>query len=460
MKFLRITLSYVFVAGLLLTCRHKEVEPDPLSDGTPRLKSISFSAIPQENISIDQKNKVITVKMPAVLLDRIGVIVEPTDNAEWDNKQDYLSAALFGCLPCYQVILKDKKDINSSLDRGVYTLQTIPSDPTIKVALLSAPFTYAIRADKDAINPYGIDIPMVNLYGNRLPKEARLTHDATGETLTIKRDSSGSYFYGVHYSSLSNRLGINLWDEKLLVGSYHIDLVLDDGALIKVSQPLLVSKGKPSLNYEAQTYFGYRVSVGKTLAMSGYNLFEGDISFDLVNQQGKITPLSGLVFDRYGRQLQVSIPTSLSPGQYVLEVYVKGVKQLDCLRLNILKDDKDHPILGTLVTKDPSEASPCSLIDPVTVQRGVALFFTSNQEKAALDKLGQHLMLKLTSLAQGVTYYGSIVAYDYANADFPGSFTVPATVSPGLYTAVLQVLDIRNNVVDESAPYGRILSVQ
>ncbi|GAA4419452.1 hypothetical protein GCM10023187_53790 [Nibrella viscosa] len=448
----------MLIAGMLITCRRIEPEPDRLFDGLPRLKSISFAGIPQENISIDQKTRIVSVKMPSILLDRIGIALDLTDNAEWVGKNDYIAPRAFGCDACFNIVLKDKKDVSGSLNTIIYTVKTFAQDP-IKVALLSQPISYTIRGEENP-NPYGIDIPMVNLYGNKLPKEAHLNFEGSGEKIIIKKTPLDDMELGVHFSRIANRLGIHLYNEKLRPGTYQIELLLEDGTILKVSQPLLVYKGTPEFKYEAQKYFGYRIPIGNTFTVEGYNLFEGDFSFDLVNSQGRTYPLLNLVFEPYGRQIQVPVPSSLAPGQYVLRVYLKGVKQPDCLRLNVLKDDKPHPVIGTLVTNSVQEANPCSLLEPVMAQRGVALFFTSNQEKAILDKLSQHLTLKLVSVNDNASYYASVVPYDYSNSGFPGSFTIPATVPPGLYTAILQVLDAQNNVVDKSEPYGRVLNVQ
>ncbi|MVM36829.1 hypothetical protein GO730_02665 [Spirosoma sp. HMF3257] len=74
----------------LLACRH--TEPDPFSDGKPRIKSISFSGIPQENISIDQNARLITVRTPAKLTGMPLVSMELTDSAVWVNNKIVVAA--------------------------------------------------------------------------------------------------------------------------------------------------------------------------------------------------------------------------------------------------------------------------------------------------------------------------------------------------------------------------------
>ena len=211
MKLYLITCCCLLVVGLVISCRHAEPEPDFFADGVPRLKSVSFSGIPQENISIDQKSKIITVQMPSIILDRIAVSMELTDKAEWIEKgKYYIVPNAFGCESCFQIILKD---LSGQFDYTVYTIKTIANAP-LQVALLSQPITYSISIGDDS-ERQDIDIPMVNLYGNALPKEVHLTYDNTGEEVIIKRVSSFVRKDGAYYSSKPNKLAIHLYDQKL-----------------------------------------------------------------------------------------------------------------------------------------------------------------------------------------------------------------------------------------------------
>ena len=103
--------------------------------------------------------------------------------------------------------------------------------------------------------------------------EAHLIHNSTGEKLIIKRSTS-SFISGLHYSSSSNKLGINLHGQNVLLGGYSIELLLDDNSVLKLPQPVTVIPGIAYLNYEEQIYYGYRVVAGENLTIDGYNLFE------------------------------------------------------------------------------------------------------------------------------------------------------------------------------------------
>lgn len=177
------------IAGLLLTCRHSDVAPNPFFDGLPRLKSISFSGIPQENISIDQATKVISVLIPARIPNDTDIALELTDNAEWVNKMfGARSSGLFGCDSCFHIYLKDKTNPETQpiID---YRIKPLPA-ASLTIDFIAAPLSYIVRNT----NAVALEIPIWHLYGNKVPKEARLTNDKTGEEVLVRRDSGVSQY--------------------------------------------------------------------------------------------------------------------------------------------------------------------------------------------------------------------------------------------------------------------------
>ena len=98
---------FFFIVGLLLPCRHADVVPNPVLDGLPRLKSILFSGVSQENVSTDQGANVISVLMPVRISNDTDIALELTDNAEWVNKMSEVrSSSLFGSDSCLHIYLK------------------------------------------------------------------------------------------------------------------------------------------------------------------------------------------------------------------------------------------------------------------------------------------------------------------------------------------------------------------
>lgn len=456
MKLFLPSICFFLVASLLLTCRQANPEPDPFLDGAPRLKSISFSGIPQENVSIDQNTKVITVQMPARIPDYIDIIPELTDNAEWINKQSGTRGGIvFGCDSCFHIYLKNKEDLSAQTIID-YKIKPV-SVASLGIGTITSPLRYFIWNP----NFLTLEIPMVYLYGKKLPKQIRLHHDKTGEELIVRRDSIVKGIYTdqrlIDYSYTANKISIYLFGANLMPGSYEIELLLDDGNSLKVPQPVLVSPGTASIDYQLKTYFGYRVAVGKVLTIDGYNLFNDGITLDLLDAQDKVYQLSDLVFDRYGRQIQVLIPATLAPGQYVMRLWQNDTKLPYgyCLRINVLKDEVERPFIGTI----GKETTPCSLREAVLIQRAVRVSFTSNLRQQAMLPFFQRAALKLSSLTGNTIYYAPVVTED-PNREDKNSLIIPTTVPPGLYGAVLQVLDAQNNVVAESEPYGQILDVK
>ncbi|UFH53621.1 hypothetical protein [Spirosoma sp. KNUC1025] len=455
----------LFMAGFVLTCRQSSPEPDPFANSTPQLKSVTFSGIPQQNISIDQSAKTVSVRMPESVPNDIDITLELTDNAEWANKMTVArSSSLFGCDSCFHIYLKAKSDVSNSaiIDYRVKLISAAP----LAVGASSTPLPYVIRNSNGSY----LDIPMRYLYGNRLPRQARFTYDKTGEELVIKRDSafslSPSDQFRIKYGAYANTLSIYLFDEKLMPGSYHVDLILDDGTKLKVPQAVVVSPGTPDFDYEFASYlaypkinFGYRVAAGNTLTIDGYNLFAGEVRLELVDGKSNVYPLSGVGFNRYGRQLQVPIPATLSLGQYVMRVWQNDIRfpYSYCLRVNVAAEGQNRPVIGII----GDEAAPCSLVAPVSVKRGVRVAFSSSLKQQVLTGVFQNATLKLTTLSGQESYYGTVVPFNVNRGWDPDeSITLPATIPPGLYKAVLQVLDAQNNVVAESEPYGRLLEVK
>lgn len=44
------------MAAVLITCKPQKIEPDPLTDGRPKIISLAFLDIPKKNVSVDQNN--------------------------------------------------------------------------------------------------------------------------------------------------------------------------------------------------------------------------------------------------------------------------------------------------------------------------------------------------------------------------------------------------------------------
>lgn len=428
---------------VLTSCKPEPVpaEPDPLTDGKPRLISISFPGIPKEDIVIDQKNFLVTVKVPSSLSENMVPEFSLTDNAALHKSLRSLlesnsrGVGLFmaDSFPL-RLVYKNQPDLPDAV--ATYFMTQIPSGP-LRIKNQPTPIEHVLMTIESPDTWFSFE----NLYGNKLPKSYQLVNKQTGETFTqvgwmLKGDGNRV-----------NQLGIELDRIRGLVpGSYELTFFSESGEHLTFQQPINVKMGPALLEY-TPIYFGFDAIAGKSLELKGYNLFEKHVTLELLDQSGKNVKLPNVAFVKDGRSFKVQIPGQLKAGQYILKVFQDDIVTDPCYRLNIFKDENKEPYIGTI----GDEPMPCSLTTPVHVTKEKKTFLTyylNFTEKARL---------KLTSVATGMHYYGVINRYT-GGAD-PPSLVIPNEVPNDLYIAKLEILDADGKVKFESAPYARPLKV-
>ena len=428
---------------VLTSCKPEPVpaEPDPLTDGKPRLISISFPGIPKEDIVIDQKNFLVTVKVPSSLSENMVPEFSLTDNAALHKSLRSLlesnsrGVGLFmaDSFPL-RLVYKNQPDLPDAV--ATYFMTQIPSGP-LRIKNQPTPIEHVLMTIESPDTWFSFE----NLYGNKLPKSYQLVNKQTGETFTqvgwmLKGDGNRV-----------NQLGIELDRIRGLVpGSYELTFFSESGEHLTFQQPINVKMGPVLLEY-TPIYFGFDAIAGKSLELKGYNLFEKHVTLELSDQSGKNVKLPNVAFVKDGRSFKVQIPGQLEAGQYILKVFQNDTATDPCYRLNIFKDENKEPYIGTI----GDEPMPCSLTTPVHVTKEKKTFLTyylNFTEKARL---------KLTSVATGMHYYGVINRYT-GGAD-PPSLVIPNEVPNDLYIARLEILDADGKVKFESAPYARPLKV-
>ncbi|MPR31916.1 hypothetical protein [Salmonirosea aquatica] len=441
------SLLWLALAVTLLTCKPDKIEPDPLTDGKPRILSISFPGIPRKDVSIDQRNLVITIKVPPVLLSDMEPSVELTENAQVFNS--WPRVFIGQCKDCQDVLVGFKG--TRDYDATVYKIKLIPSSP-FEVGVMGKPVEYVLYNGGS-----GFHIPAINLYANAFPKSAKLINRMTKEVINI--DSSRIY---AGWEQQANNLFIHLTKfeptgQRLAgqaPGTYDIELKMADGKTIRTPQPLILVKGPAYLSsYEEKTFYGQEARVNSTFFMEGYNLFEGDIVLELTDRHGVKTPLDNLTFEPYGLRLGITLPNTMVPGQYVMRLYQFGKDQGFCFRLNVRAGNAPAGRIGTI----GDDAMPCSLQEPVRIGRSQAVPITYN----LTQNLPNRPRIKLTPTSDpSKTFYGSVLPIVLApNPLGPGRLTIGSEVPTGLYTAVLQYLDTDGKIVLETDPYGQLLEV-
>lgn len=429
---------------VLTSCKPEPVpaEPDPLTDGKPRMTSISFPGIPKEDIVIDQKNFLVTVKVPSTLSEDMMPEVSLTENAALFGGMEFLLETYnggIGLLTGDSVMFRlvDKNNPKFGEAATTYFFKAIPSGPLRIISNQPNAIEHVLMTIESPDTWFSFE----NLYGNKLPKSYQLVNKQTGETFT----QVGWMLKGS--GNRVNQLAIEFDGvQGLIPGSYELTFLSESGEHLTFQQPINVKMGPALLEY-TPIYFGFDAIAGKSLELKGYNLFEKHVTLELLDQSGKNVKLPNVAFVKDGRSFKVQIPRELGTGQYILKVFQDDIVTDPCYRLNIFKDENKEPYIGTI----GDEPMPCSLTTPVHVTKEKKTFLTYSlnfTEKARL---------KLTSVATGMHYYGVINRYT-GGAD-PPSLVIPNEVPNDLYIAKLEILDADGKVKFESAPYARPLKV-
>lgn len=439
-------LLWLALAAALVTCKPEKIEPDPLTDGKPRIISMIFPGILKENVVINQNELLITIKVPSVILEDMEPTVEITDNAhplldnfesifliKYDNK---ISLA-------YKKNYGDYDDVN---DVAVtYKVNLVPSGQ-FEVSVMKSPIEYILYDDPSPV----FLVPIVNIYGNMLPKTIELIHRNTKEKILV---DSNRIYRGIR--QIANNLAVYMDGRKdLLPGTYNIDLKMADGKTLRVPQPLILVKGPAAFtSYTLKTFFGQDATVNSTFFIEGYNFFDGDIALELTDRNGVMTPLSNLTFEPYGLRLGITLPKTVVPGQYVMRLYQFGKDVGRCFRLNVRNGETPEARIGTI----GGDAMPCSLQEPIRIERGKSVSITYGLPQS----LPNHPRIKLTPANDpSKTFYGSVAPIILQpNPLGPGKLTIAGEVPAGLYTAVLQYLDADGKIVAETEPYAQLLEV-
>lgn len=438
-------LCWLSISAILITCRPDKVVPDPLTDGKPRIVSIRFPGIPEKNVNIDQKNLLITIRVPPVVLANIIADVQLSENARM--VRGGCNAEYEMGVECIadenQIGLAYKDDPNPYPEIVTrYRIKQIAEGP-LEVGVITKPIVYLLW---DLNYLY---VPMINVYANERPKAILMTNEATGEQLGL---DSTHIFKG--FRQYINHVGMDLeYMQKLIPGTYKLDFVLKNGDKLRMPQPVVVKAGLAWLEYESYFFYGLDAPIGTTVPVEGYNLFSGDIALEITDREGKMYSLPNLVFERYGLKMGIPIPADLPTGQYVMRMYQFGVARPACFRLNVRKGKSSDARIGTI----GDEPTPCSLREPVRIGRNIPTNFTYSLN----FELPNRPRLKLVP-ADGnpAVYYGSVVPYVLQPEPIgPAKLTIGSEVPPGRFSATVQYLDKDGQVVAESEPYGRLLEV-
>lgn len=431
-----------FILGLS-TCKDRDV--DPFLDGKPRILSVTFPSIPAQDVSIDQKNFIIYVNLPATMtVSDLTPTVVVKDSAKVIELKGFSVPGLL-CqrgegvqleIPLAWRIIPNK----STTPLTQYKIKFLSTGP-LTIMPVTQPFSLILGYESK------INIPCQNLYGNPLPIRVRITHLTTGDTASVSSPSLIS-------CGPVNHFRVSFAQVRLRPGSYRIDVQYADRSFVTVSHPLIMQKGPAELVDDNLIYFGYKAAAGKTFTANGINLFDGDIELKLIDNQDReiLIPDRNLQFEPYGRQLAIQVPSGSPAGQYVLQLWQYKKLTPTCYRLRIIADENNSLIFGII----GGETYPCSIKSPIIVPREQEVLLTHTEAATSPSRL------KLISLANSSEiYYLPIKAFSHSTPTAPPSVTIPITVPAGRYIGSVQALGTTTgNVLRESEPYGRIIELQ
>jgi hypothetical protein len=218
---------------------------------------------------------------------------------------------------------------------------------------------------------------------------------------------------------------------------------MQDGSLSKIPQTLRVVQGRT--NFSAAS-FSLITLAGKNLTVSGDNLFEGAAPFKLIYPNGTKISLNA-TYTLTGRTSVLSIPASLTPGYYAIELVKEGGQPSMSHRLSVLRYE-GQPTIGGMdykpygyLTVEPLvlpriRHNPITFSGIVNYKNGVVAFKDESDEKKV---------------------------FRFPFPVIPSSiyYIIPEDVPAGRYKAFIQELDpVTKEVLRESEPFERTIVLQ
>lgn len=456
-------LTLVVVSLSLVTCHRLVPEPDPLLDGKPRIKSITFPGIPSQYVVIDQKKMQIAITAPARLPTDITPTITLSDSAKlalssgqwlyWFRDYPLKCKDNSSCIKFSIAHIKDPYGTGTqAYPLTTYSIDILPGGPLMPQQAnppqVEYPLNNTIRL------PNEIYISMFYLYGNPLPLKAKFVHQATGESFTAE-----------YKDGVASPLFQRAWENKLLVrtsyfpnllpGDYSLEVTIAEGNVFR--QPIRFSKGPFFIDYGLLHL--YQTRREEYLTFEGHSLFEGDFTLSLRDTSDRIIPLTDIKYDRYGHQVQVRIPSSIPYNHYVLQLIYRGAgtPQSECQLLHL----QDRAFYEGEIWNLGEDPYGCSIKGPVYVQRNRGLYFRVNSFQG-------YARLKLVPVDDPTKeYFAQATLFNMA-AVTPGlgysapSAFIPSSVPVGRYKAYLQRLDLQDQtkVIGEGPAFWRDIVVQ
>ena len=435
------------LASILLSCQRVLPELDLLLDGKPRIKSITFNGIPSQNVIIDQEKLLVTITLPATITSFIPTSLVLTDSAKLNapiNWDEVFLKTPEQCPACFKISLTHQN--NAQSNPGLLTTYTIKLRPDGPLTIQPSPSNSIFDSSPDVL----IHLSMFHLYGNALPTKAIFVNQLTGER--VAQDSiplpNTSFSSPAVSKGYHNVLTINPnYFSKLIPGQFMLELTTATGQLLR-----------QSVSFTKASQYIYRSSLyqsqpGEWVTLLGSSLYESDVSLSLLDSLDRATPITDVIYDRYGHQLQFRMPATIAHQRYLFRVTNRDTgKHIYCLRLN-WPTRENIPNEIYYLSDRPDD---CSMSGPVYLWKGgTVLSFEAN----AYRKVGQ---LKLIPIENSTKHY---LAYVQLRTSDPGQLPgalLPADIPSGRYKVYLQIIDPQDKtkVLEEGPAFWRDVEVR
>lgn len=439
---MKIFLFTFLIFGGITSCQRIQ---DPIPSVHPELQitKIKFPGIADENVKIDPLKWTIYVKMPSLLrvnklnptivlsqeakLTFPGVIEDIGNISRWSDPDGiHLTIGLSQ---------KNKSGDQSDLE---YTIKPMASAPLSITHSEPLP-DFVIGNSSD------IFIDVQNVYGNSLPKSVVFTHKKTGSQYILST---------VSLYTLLNEIRISASLLPFELGEYDIFFKMPNGTELKVPQTLTVKQGKSTLKIGTK---GVSLSslAGKKLEVNGENLFEKNVSFRLLFPEGTTLPLMA-TYKSDGLTSILTIPDSLSPGYYGVEILRDNYPIGTSYRLSILKNEEQ--LFISALNELPFGNYPTNI--PIILPRNQPIPIHFRMAYRIDEKYVERYSITYVNESNALSIFRIPLTINFSIGADP-YFIIPFEVPSGKYRAIIQEVDpITKKIIQESEPFERVVILQ
>ena len=403
-----------------------------LSASGCQITQVKMPGVPDENITVNQADKSITIVIPETYKPRqfrfAYTLNSPlcyvyADDIELTvaNSQSYRASVVFD-------------SGNQAYHSKEYKVRYKPAGPLV-IGQGQQPITLTI-GETEPVLIHVLNYHALSDY-SRSPKIS-MTRVSDGKVKSAGLSEYQQPGTAFSESSIMQLIsGLDIEDE----GTYTVQAKMADSTIVTCPQPVIVRyTDKVIVNYVAQFDLYTPVS-GGTQRFNGYNLRQvSKAGIDLIDYAGQRTALPILEYRDKGREMTARIPESLKGGHYLYQPTRNGVPQQSPGHFVIA--DGNRPLFSYplgIYTAYPT--------GPGEIRRGVTLYIRFSPPN-------RKTKLKLMSKADpSVVYLIDIVLSN--EQPFSGFFSptavVPTDLPLGDYTASLQQIATDGSVIEGPA---------